>query len=140
LVPSHVAWLAPVGTGQGAQDVPQALTDMAGWQRPVQLCCPVGQTPEQAVLWSIQMPAQSFLPVAQAPPHDLPSHVAVPSVGATQGVQEVPQLRMLVSSTHPPGHVCWPAGQPEAAASAPASLSIAAESPESSLSAAASDG
>jgi hypothetical protein len=91
LVPSQVAWVAPVGTGQVVQEVPQALTSMTDGQRSPQTW-PAGHPPAQAMLASMHAPWQSCWPFRHMPPHDFPSQVATPFVGASQGVQEEPQV------------------------------------------------
>jgi hypothetical protein len=37
-----------------------------------------------------QLPRHSFVPLGQVPPHDMPSHVAVPPVGMAHGEQDAP--------------------------------------------------
>ncbi|MCB9883776.1 MAG: hypothetical protein H6834_18445 [Planctomycetes bacterium] len=44
-------------------------------------------------------------------PHETPSHVAVPFMGAGQGAQEVPQLEVDVSSAHDDPHAWYPPSQ-----------------------------
>lgn len=47
LLPSQVAWMAPTGTGQGVQDVPQPCSSSAARQRPEQACFPDGQVSQE---------------------------------------------------------------------------------------------
>jgi hypothetical protein len=50
-------------------------------------------------------------PALQVNPQVVPSHVAVPFMGAVQGVHElIPQLSMLLFETHIPEHECCPIG------------------------------
>jgi len=110
LTPSQVACVAPVGTGQAVHDVPQALTSVTKGQRFPQTCWPVGHPPAQGALASMHAPWQSCWPFEHMPPHDVPSHVATPFVGASHGVQEAPQVWTSLSETQPPGQVCLPGG------------------------------
>lgn len=110
LSPSHEACVAPVGTGHGRHEVPHAFTSINDGQRLPQTCWPVGHPPAQGVPMSMQAPWQSCLPAGHAPPQDFPSQTAVPSAGTSHGVQDVPQVFVSASDTHPPGHVCFPAG------------------------------
>jgi hypothetical protein len=50
-------------------------------------------------------------PLLQVKPQVVPSQVAVPPAGATQGVHETPQLATLWSSAQTPEHRCVPAPQ-----------------------------
>jgi hypothetical protein len=50
-------------------------------------------------LLAMQAPAHSFIPDGQAPPHVVPSQVAVPPVGIGHAAQEVPQPAVLVLAT-----------------------------------------
>ena len=84
--------MAPLGTGQGAHDVPQAVTSISEGQSPPHACCPDAQASVQAAPLSIQAPAQSCLPAGQLAPQDFPSQVDVPPVGATQGEHDAPQV------------------------------------------------
>jgi len=124
LTPSHVACVAPVGTGQAVHDVPQALTSVRKGQRFPQTCWPVGHPPAQGALASMHAPWQSCLPFEHMPPHDFPSHVATPSVGASHGVQEAPQVWASLSETQPPGQVCLPGGHSGTATSGLASPAV----------------
>lgn len=76
---------------------------------------------------SMQAPWQSCFPLGHAPPHERPSHVAIPSAGTSQGVQEVPQVLVSVSETQPPGQVCWPGGHSGCATSGWASRPVLTE-------------
>jgi hypothetical protein len=103
LAPSHVA--APLsGAGQGAHRVPHDITLASVRHCPPQSCVPDGHCPMQT--WSAGMHAfaQSRWPVGHAAPHVVPSHVAVPPVGAGQGSQDAPQCSMAAPSTHTPPH------------------------------------
>ncbi len=80
-MPSQVAWVAPVGTGQVPHDVPHALISRTDGQRFPQTCWPGGQPPAQGALASMQTPLQSCMPLAHVAPQDFPSHVAMPLVG-----------------------------------------------------------
>jgi len=124
LTPSQVACVAPVGTGQAVHDVPQALTSVTKGQRFPQTCWPVGHPPAQGALASMHAPWQSCLPFEHMPPHDFPSHVATPSVGASHGVQEAPQVWASLSETQPPGQVCLPGGHSGTATSGLASPAV----------------
>jgi hypothetical protein len=77
-VPSQEACEAPAGTGQTVHVVPQPVTSLAAKQNPPQACVPVGQTPAQLTVLSMQEPLQRIFAAGQAPPHDVPSQVAVP--------------------------------------------------------------
>jgi hypothetical protein len=44
----------------------------------------------------MQAPAHSFIPDGQAPPHMVPSQVAVPPVGIGQALHDVPHPDVLV--------------------------------------------
>jgi hypothetical protein len=119
--PVHVAWLALAGTGQGAQLlVPQALTSAVERHSPLQACVPGGHAPLHALAESTHTPLHSFLPESQIPPHIAPAQVAVPSIGAWQGVHDLPHVRGSSSRTHVPAQACWPPGHP-----APPSGSVA---------------
>jgi hypothetical protein len=86
VVPSHVAPTAFVGTGQGAQLEPQALTSIVLGHDCPHWCVAPGHTPLHAVLWSMHMPRQSFFPDGQVPPHWPLTQVAVPPfAGSRQG-------------------------------------------------------
>lgn len=82
LVPSHLACVAPAGTGHGVHDVPHALMSITDGHSPLHRCCPGGHALPQLAAASTQAPRHSCLPVPQLPPHDVPLHVAVPSVGS----------------------------------------------------------
>jgi hypothetical protein len=103
-VPSHVA-SALSGGRQGVQEVPQELTSLLATQFPPQSCLPAGHWPLQAMPVGIHAPAHSWVPPGQALPHFVPSHVAVPPIGASQGVQDVPQVLMSVSRAHESLHL-----------------------------------
>ena len=89
-VPSHVACVAPVGTGQGRHEVPHAFTSITDGHKPLQACCAIGHEPPHAAVASMHAPRHSCLRVAQDPPHEVPSQVAVPSAGVSHGVHDVP--------------------------------------------------
>lgn len=107
--PSQVACVAPAGTGQGWQEVPQALGSVSAGHRPPQACWVGEHFPVQAAAASMHAPRHSCMLAGQAPPHDVPSQVAVPFAGAWQGVHEAPQVWTSSLATHPPGHRCCPA-------------------------------
>jgi hypothetical protein len=142
LWPSHVAWLAPAGTGQGAHDVPQLLTSWVEGQSAPQACLPAGQVPTQLASPAMHVPLHSFFPPVQAPPQEtLPSHVAIPSpAGARQGVHDTPHVRTSSFETHVPPQVCCPSGHagagvasPSGAASAVGAMSPTPSPPSASL-------
>jgi hypothetical protein len=98
-VPLHEA-VEFAGVVHGAHAVPQLLVLVFVWQIPLQSCVPAGHIPMQVWSCAMHAPAQSFWLAGQVPPHDVPSHVAVPPpVGAVQAVHEVPQLVGLVFDT-----------------------------------------
>jgi hypothetical protein len=91
LVPLQVA--APLaGTEQDVQEAPQLLVPLFDWQVPLQSCVPAGHTPLHDWFCGMQDPAQSFWPVGQLPPQDVPSQVAAPPVGTGQALHVVPQV------------------------------------------------
>lgn len=102
LVPSQVAALAPVGTGQAVQEVPQELVLLLSTQIPEQLCVPIGHRLEQAWAFAMQDPRQSFWSLGQVPPQAPCTQVAVPPAAIGHGVQDVPQLETAVSLTQLP--------------------------------------
>ena len=72
-----------VGVGQGVQEVPQLL----------------------GLVFDAQVLPQAWKVLLQVNPQLVPSHVAVPLVGAVgQAVQEVPQLLRAVFKTHAVPH------------------------------------
>jgi len=86
LVPSQVAVPCAGGT-HGVQDMPHVATAVSGWQLPLQSWLPVGQSPPHDIAAVTQAPAHSLVSLGQVAPQDVPSQVAVPPVGATQGLQ-----------------------------------------------------
>jgi hypothetical protein len=101
----------------------------SGWQMPLQLCVPEGQTPSHAWATGTQAPLQSFLLVSgQDGTHARPVHVTSPPAGFWQGVshavvphvagsvlltQRVPQRWYPVrhARSHvPPVQIRWPLG------------------------------
>jgi hypothetical protein len=70
-----------------------------GVQFPLQSCRPAGHCPLQGALIGMQAPAHSLVPSGQTLPHLAPSHMAPPPVGASHGVQEVPQCLTSPSAT-----------------------------------------
>src|SRR5262245_12584429 len=112
-VPSHVARVAPAGTAHGTQlFAPQAFTSITDGHEPLHACVPPGQSTTHEAAASMHLPLHSFLFASHAPPHIVPSQVAIPSTGAWQGVHDLPHVRKSSSRTHPPGHMCCPSGQP----------------------------
>ena len=100
--PSQVA-IEFSGGMQAVHIVPHEFVLVSSTHRPLQLCVPDGQVLLHAIAFGIQAPAQSFIPVGQLPPQLVPSHVAVPPVGATQAVQDdKPQFDVSMSETHCP--------------------------------------
>jgi hypothetical protein len=102
LVPLHVA-VALTGVGHGVQDVePHDVTLLFNWQIPEQSCAPVEQTPMQDCVLGMHVPAHGLEPLGHAPPHEVPSHVAVPPAGTAHAVHDAPQLDTLVFDRHAP--------------------------------------
>ncbi len=79
--PLQLVVLAPVGFGQGVQEVPQVSTLVFMAQRPLQLWVPVGHTSEQGAVLAMHAPAQSLVPAGQVTMHCVPSQLAEPPVG-----------------------------------------------------------
>ncbi len=101
VVPLQEVELAPVGNEQAVHAVPQLLTLVSLAQMPEQLWVPLAQTPLQAALLAMQVPAHSFMPDGQAGTHCVPSQVTEPPVGCTQAVHDVvPQLPTSLLLTH----------------------------------------
>ena len=100
LAPSHDADDAPVGNAQGAQRLPHEFVLELARHRPLQACEPESHVPLQSAPASMQAPKHNFLPLGQVAPQTPLVQVALPPLGTEQGSQPVPQLRMLVSSTH----------------------------------------
>jgi hypothetical protein len=98
----QVAAVALAGTGHGVHEVPQELTLVSSKQLPLQLWVPGVQLPLHAMLTLMQAPKQSCCPFGQEPPHEVPSQVALPPVGAVQGVQDMLQLLGSVALTQAP--------------------------------------
>ena len=84
------------------QDVPHELTLVSSKQLPLQSCVPLGQLPLHAMPVAMHAPRQSFCPLGHEPPQDVPSHVALPPLGAVQGVHDMLQLCSLVPLTQAP--------------------------------------
>jgi hypothetical protein len=123
---------APIaGVGQGRQDLPHELTAISDTQLLAQLCVPAGQTPAQASASPMHVPTHSFFPAGQAAPQAVPSQVALPPMGAGQGVQETPQLAGDLLSAQTPLQVCVPAGQalPLSERCGPSGLAVYSGSP-----------
>jgi hypothetical protein len=104
-VPSHEV-RAPFGTsGQGVQALPHELTLAFRAHTPPQSCRLGTQASAQLLAASMQTPAHSFFPAAQAPPHTPAAlHVAEPPMGASQGVHARPHVATSVSLTHASPH------------------------------------
>jgi hypothetical protein len=81
------------------QASPQELTSLSGTQFPSQSWRPAGQTPLQAWFIGMQVPAHSFVAGGHIAPHLVPSQVAWPPAGTGQGLQDAPQLSLLMSLT-----------------------------------------
>jgi len=92
--------VALAGGAHGAHDVPQLLVLLSAWQVPAQSWLPLRQAPWQLWAVAIQAPAHSFMVLGQVPPQILPSHVAVPPVGTGQGEQEEPQVATSALLAH----------------------------------------
>jgi hypothetical protein len=75
----------------------QKLTSFSGTQVPLQSFWPVGHIPAQAMALGMQAPAQGLVSGGHSVPHWPATQVALPSLGAGQGVHEPPQLPGLVS-------------------------------------------
>jgi hypothetical protein len=99
---TQTAFIAFGGTGHGVHDVPHELTLSSAKQLPLQSCVFAGHMPLHAIDDGMHVPAHSFWLAGQAPPHCVPSQVAVPPVGAVHGVQDMLQLSVLVLETHAP--------------------------------------
>jgi hypothetical protein len=69
------------GAAQVLQPAPQNVVLVSGWQMPLQLCVPLGQTPMQAVVVGMHAPLQS-LSDPQDGTQARPSQLTVPPVGA----------------------------------------------------------
>jgi hypothetical protein len=52
----------------------------------------------------MQAPAHSFIPDGQAPPHEAPSQVAAPPIGAGQAAQDDPHDVTSVLAAHSAPH------------------------------------
>jgi hypothetical protein len=102
LVPSQVAAVAPVGTGQALQEAPHEFTDVLEAHTFEQLCVPLGHCPLHAADEAMQTLLQSFWLVGHEPPHPVAVQVAVPPVGTGQAVQDIPQVAGSVELTQ------WP--------------------------------
>jgi hypothetical protein len=126
-VPSHVA-VPLAGAVHGVHDVPQLFGLALGWQLPEQSWLPATHTPEQEAVLAMQAPAHSFIPVGQAPPHVVPSQVAVPPVGIGQATHAMPQFATSVFFTQVPVQSWEPARQPVLPPASPASLASLARS------------
>lgn len=121
----HVA-VALSAVGHGTQDLPHELTSVSSAQSPAQSCRPAAQTPAHASLELMHLPAHSFLPSGQVPPHFVPSHVAVPSIGASHAEHDWLHVAGSRSETHASPQRCLPCSQatgavPPAPPSAPPS-------------------
>lgn len=94
VVPLQLVELAPVGFVHDEQEVvPHESTLVFDAQMPPQSCEPAGHVPEHDAVWSMHVPAHSFMPVRHFGTHIVPSHETVPPTGVVQAVHEVvPQL------------------------------------------------
>lgn len=108
-VPSHVAWVAPAGTGHAAHAVPHEFTSVFDEHRLPQACVPTGHAPSQGAAVSTQALLQSFLPEGQLPSQSLFTQVAVPPSGSGQREHEPPHVFASSSLTHAPAQRCSPA-------------------------------
>ena len=95
-------------------EVPHALTSIAEGQRFPQTCSPAGQPPAQGALASMHAPWHSCWPFEHMPPHDFPSQVAAPLIGASHGVQDAPQVRDHCQRRSRPGRCASPRDTPAA--------------------------
>lgn len=102
--PSQVA-SASGGGSQGKQPVPQLLVSVSETQLPLQSCLPAAHWPLHDCAEGMQAPAQSFVPAGHSPPHLLPSHVALPPLGVSQAVHELPQVAGSVLATQASPHL-----------------------------------
>lgn len=104
--PLQLVEVAPAGKGHAVHDVvPQLPTSVLLAQMPEQSWVPLEQTPLQAALLAMQLPAQSFMLAGQAGTHCVPSQVTEPPAGCTHAVHdEVPQLPTSPLLTHLPPH------------------------------------
>ena len=104
LLLTQTAFIAFGGTAHGVHEEPHELTLSLAKQLPLQSCVPDGHMPLHAIADGMHMPAHNFWLAGQAPPHEVPSHVAVPPVGGVHAVQDMLQLSMLVLLTQAPPH------------------------------------
>lgn len=108
VVGSQAAEPFEVGVGQETHVVPQKLVLVSDWQRPLQLCVPIGQRPLQAFVLGMQAPAHRMLPLGHAGTQASPLQETVPPVGAWHAVQDVesvgPHVATSVFFTHLPLH------------------------------------
>ena len=85
------------------QRVPHVTGDVSDEHTPLQLCVPPGHVLLQARLLAMQAPLHTCWPAGHMSPHDRPSHVAEPPVGAAQAEHDVvPQLEVSALLTHGP--------------------------------------
>jgi hypothetical protein len=71
---------------------------------PLQLCVPAAHEPMHDWAVGMQVPRHSFVPLGQVPPHEVPSHVAVPPVRTAQGEQDDPHDATSVFDEHSAPH------------------------------------
>lgn len=105
VVPLHVEVPFAGGT-HGVHDVvPQLIVLVFITHVPPHKCCPAGHV-------GTHIPPDGAKPGLQVNPHVVPSHVAVPFMGAVHGIHDVvPQLIVLVFDTHVAPHRCVPTAQ-----------------------------
>ena len=89
--PSHVAAVAPSGTGQGVQLAPHDMTLESARQKSPHLWLRAGHLPEQRLCGGRHAPSQAIWSPEQVIRHCPSWQNAVASAGAGQGVQDMPQ-------------------------------------------------
>lgn len=91
------------GTGQVVQLVPHAVTSVSALQTPPQLCEPEEHWPLQAAFSAMHTPKHAFCPVGHVGWQTVPSHFALPPVGAWHGEQAAPQwsAELLLTQASP---------------------------------------
>lgn len=87
---AHVA-VEFVGTGQGMQASPQAVTSSSLLHIPAHEWEPAAHFSVQAEFALMQVPAQAFCPSGQLALHAVPSHRAEPPAGFWHAAQAIPQ-------------------------------------------------
>jgi hypothetical protein len=77
----------------------QSPGEQHSWQLLLQLSLPGGHWPSQGLSAPMQAPRQSLVPLGQAVPQLVPSHVAEPPKGLGHAVHETPHVATCLSST-----------------------------------------